>query len=908
MAELEYDNTCYPIESELTLGRQKAMCDIAVKEQSASRKHCKVFAKGSQFWVEDLGSANGTKLNGVRITEAERIRHGDRIGIGKAVIVLHLDSNNTETGKTTKEDEPVPTPPQEETQIDIADLEKLAETWSPEQSIGQLIGGYRLQNIIGTGSIATVYNAKQLNLNRDVAVKIFHPKDLLTHPKLANRIIEQTKQVGSVADQAIAQVHECGEENGLLWYSMELVEGDFLRHLIKRDGQFNPAMAMLIIERAAKGLKAAHSMNLIHRGVSVNTIMVSNEGRVKVLELGVMELLREMDDKNKLSAHRQLAMHSLSPEQIQKHDVDHRSDIYSLGCVLFHMLAGKPPFYKHKGPAIAKAHVSGEIPSLIEHCPRINKHLDSMIGGMLAKNPEWRFSDMDEVLTEIAAIREELGAPKATPTKTPSASDNIGPGRPASQSRQERAIAKQKSNNAGIILSVFIILGIVAIGGYILSTSKTTIQPQKKGGAVQASGKKSNTPTIQEQRAQEYRQQQTQKAAPPSLSQSDRDAQAALEQQVAELAEQFQWQRAETLIKRYIASHKNELYHVIPNTLLERMRFNAQDWYAEQKDLIPRGDTASDLRARLNSLTKLRNLAIGNSLFAIDAQYRATLKRMEAQLAVSHRDAALAIESGEFTTLPAIYNASAAAFANTDLAGLHTYFSDVAKEASTVKWLGNWPSTQAGMEKTTGNQAISAAACFILYGEIEKGTEKLLADPTLESGALLERRNRLIAKQAALLSFDDPTDLFQFEMVTGSANCRNGAMVPSNDNIIELYALTPLDGTVWDISITMHLGTSDTDEVVASIGSMGKQPLNVRFINNTVTITDGLTDPITETLTSTTPITLRFAYAHNRIRIMCNSATIAESACTLPGDNRLHLLLNGQNWRIDELQAIGSEQ
>ena len=224
------------------------------------------------------------------------------------------------------------------------------------------LGGYRILKVLGRGGMGSVYLAKQLSLDRQVAVKTIQ-SDWAANPRVIARFIREAYAAAQLTHHNVVQICDLGQDQNVNFFSMELVEGGSLDDLLKQKGRLPPKEAVTYILHAARGLKFAHDHGMIHRDIKPANLMLTKDSLVKVADLGLVktpalvedEQTHTDEDKNLMLASARTQVTGagstlgtpayMSPEQAEDaHSVDHRADIYSLGCTFYALLVGKPPY------------------------------------------------------------------------------------------------------------------------------------------------------------------------------------------------------------------------------------------------------------------------------------------------------------------------------------------------------------------------------------------------------------------------------------------------------------------------------------------------------------------------------------------------------------------------------------
>ena len=276
---------------------------------------------------------------------------------------------------------------------------------------------YELGEILGFGGMSEVHLARDLRLHRDVAVKVLRA-DLARDPSFYLRFRREAQNAAALNHPAIVAVYDTGEAetpNGPLPYIvMEYVDGVTLRDIVHTDGPMPPQRAIEIIADACQALNFSHQHGIIHRDVKPANIMISKTGAVKVMDFGIARAIADSGNSVTQTAAVIGTAQYLSPEQARGETVDARSDVYSLGCVLYEILTGEPPFVGDSPVAVAYQHVREDpIPPSQRH-PGISPELDAVVLKSLAKNPDNRYQTAAEMRADLIRVHsgEAPDAPK----------------------------------------------------------------------------------------------------------------------------------------------------------------------------------------------------------------------------------------------------------------------------------------------------------------------------------------------------------------------------------------------------------------------------------------------------------------------------------------------------------------
>ena len=254
---------------------------------------------------------------------------------------------------------------------------------------GSTFAGYEIESVVGLGGIGVLYRARQVRLDRPVALKLVE-SDLAADPVVRERLRREARTVAALDHPNVVPLYEAGEEDGTVYIVTRWVEGSELGTLIHDEGPMEPTRAARTAAQIADALEVAHEKGLIHRDVKPSNVILTTEGHVYLTDFG---LAKRAETAPGLTGADQMlgTVDYVAPELIEGSEPDARSDIYSLGCVLYEMLAGEAPFADQRG-GMAKmwAQVNAEPASLRERRPDVPPELDAVVRDAMAKAPEAR--------------------------------------------------------------------------------------------------------------------------------------------------------------------------------------------------------------------------------------------------------------------------------------------------------------------------------------------------------------------------------------------------------------------------------------------------------------------------------------------------------------------------------------
>ena len=260
---------------------------------------------------------------------------------------------------------------------------------------------YRLVAHLARGGMADVYDAEDLLLNRHVAIKILHP-NFAADQAFVTRFRREAQAAANLSHPNIVSIFDWGQQDDTYYMVMELIEGRTLREILKSEGALLPRRAAEIAAEAAAALEVAHQAGVFHRDVKPGNIMITTDGGVKVTDFGIARALDDSEELTKTGAVIGTATY-FSPEQAQGLPADGRSDIYSLGVVLYEMLAGRPPFTGESPVAVAYQHVSEYAPTAVQVSSEVPEELSIIVETAMAKSPDDRYQRAADLRTDLLA-------------------------------------------------------------------------------------------------------------------------------------------------------------------------------------------------------------------------------------------------------------------------------------------------------------------------------------------------------------------------------------------------------------------------------------------------------------------------------------------------------------------------
>ena len=322
--------------------------------------------------------------------------------------------------------------------------------------VGELLAGrYELEKLVGSGGMSNVFRAHDRLLERTVALKILH-EQYTRDDDYVERFRREARAVAQRAHPNIVTVIDRGEQDGRQYIVFEFIEGENLKELVAH-GPLSVHEAVGLALQVARALSFAHERGLVHRDVKPQNVLLNEDGQAKVTDFGIA---RSLDVHGVTQTGTVLGTSDyIAPEQARGQKVNPKTDIYSLGAVLYELLTGDVPFAGDNFVAVAMRHVNEPAPSVLEHRPDCPLRLDLAIQRAMAKDPADRFESMDDFVIELEGCLAEVDG-----RSDEGATMIVPPARP----RRRSVPRARRAPGAATLLLVGLIAAVIAVGGFLL--------------------------------------------------------------------------------------------------------------------------------------------------------------------------------------------------------------------------------------------------------------------------------------------------------------------------------------------------------------------------------------------------------------------------------------------------------
>ncbi|HEX9229465.1 MAG TPA: PASTA domain-containing protein [Arthrobacter sp.] len=280
----------------------------------------------------------------------------------------------------------------------------MVQEYSSDPLVGTLVDGrYLIQSRLASGGMSTVYVATDRRLERDVALKVLHPH-MAGDPQFLDRLGREAKTAARLSHPHVVGVLDQGEDDRVAYLVMEYIKGHTLRDVLKERGALPPRLALALIDPVVEGLGAAHEAGLIHRDIKPENVLIADDGRIKLGDFGLARAISTSTSTGALIG----TVAYLSPELVLGRQADARSDIYSVGIMLYEMITGRQPFDGEVPIQVAYQHVNSSVGAPSELVPGLAGELDELVQWCTANDPDKRPVDGNALLSELRHIRRNL--------------------------------------------------------------------------------------------------------------------------------------------------------------------------------------------------------------------------------------------------------------------------------------------------------------------------------------------------------------------------------------------------------------------------------------------------------------------------------------------------------------------
>ncbi len=360
--------SAYFIEKEATIGRDGSQATIAIEDQKASRVHARIFEEKSQYYIEDLKSKNGTLVNGKPLLEKQLLEPGDYIQIGFTWLSFAREMEIERIGK-------------------------------------ELVGYEIIQEIKQLGSTGLCFKAKQLGLNRVVTLNLLPPTIIRNNPQLKTHFRQQAKSLAKLNHENISIILDFEAKESYLYFTTEYLEGETLAVVLSKEGKLPLLKALEIAIGISRGLAHAHSQQVLHHDVTPFNIITCGR-RIILGGFGVATILAEAQENfsGLIGKTEYLAPEQVSKQTVVKQSLDAKTDIYSVGVLLYELLTGRPPFVSQNPDELAEMIANDTPPAMTTFNPEIPAEVEDLVYQCLEKEPQQRPTSAEEIANKLDDI------------------------------------------------------------------------------------------------------------------------------------------------------------------------------------------------------------------------------------------------------------------------------------------------------------------------------------------------------------------------------------------------------------------------------------------------------------------------------------------------------------------------
>jgi hypothetical protein len=388
-----------------------------INDPSISRRHSQIANQPPHgMLIADLGSSNGTYVNGQRLGPGwAQLNPGDQVILGQNEIRVIGQMNQAAPQQYVCSNCQRPITPQEiqsnQYRMDTNGRMVCNACLQQYDFDPNLIDGFLIDKKLGQGAFGSVYKAVEAQTNRVVALKTIRPQ-LVSSEKDVQRFLREADTGSKLVHPNITQIFSAGECRGNYFIAMEYVEGREVSHLIKEYGRLDVGYSMRVIIQIANALQHAFERKIVHRDIKPENIMVSHQGVAKLVDFGLAKSFTDAGQSGLTAPGEGMGtLAYMPPEQLDNAlNADQRSDIYSLGATLYHMLSGQRPFEEKTTRSFIKKILNAMPESICRVNPAVPAELDDILNRAMSKKPEDRYQQPAEMERELTELFNRLAA------------------------------------------------------------------------------------------------------------------------------------------------------------------------------------------------------------------------------------------------------------------------------------------------------------------------------------------------------------------------------------------------------------------------------------------------------------------------------------------------------------------
>ena len=386
-----------------TLGRSTGN-SIRILDMKVSKTHCEIRVAVSGGRVRavfhDNGSTHGSTLNGQPVAKDMPLTAGDELRLGLTIARILSD------GEADADAQPVAGRDVDDSSVEAANGPgggDTKQTLPPDALVGMTLGGYAIERKIGAGGMGGVYLAEQMSLHRKVALKVLNEK-FASDSAFVDQFENEARAAGALNHPNVVQVYDVGSDQGHYYFSMEVMPGGSIEDRV-REGPVAWEQALNWFLDSANALIFAKRREILHRDVKPDNLMIGEDGSAKLCDLGLAKKSEVSDlmDQGIIGT-----PHFISPEAIRrKPDVDHRTDLYSLGCTFFRVFSGQNPYPAGTIKEILLGHLNKPVPRVSAVNRDVPREIDEVIYQLMQKDPAERIQSPEDLLRELDRVRTQ---------------------------------------------------------------------------------------------------------------------------------------------------------------------------------------------------------------------------------------------------------------------------------------------------------------------------------------------------------------------------------------------------------------------------------------------------------------------------------------------------------------------